>query len=150
MSVNIINYNPKTHCLVVKGFTNNKYFSDYKDIYAHNPIFRKRFKYPTSGTVVCPDWNPYPSCGNGLHGWKNGQGKRDSVFWKTEFSKRDYWMVLLVSKSKKNLIELDGKLKFHKGEVVFTGNYEDMRKFVMVNQIVNDDQITPKNNFVAK
>ena len=145
MSINIINYNPKTHCLVVKAFTNNQFVSDYNGIYND----RKPFKYPNSGTVTCPDWEHYNGCGHGLHGWKNGRGDRSTV-WSHKGTKRNYWMVLLVSKSKKNLIELVGKVKFRKGDVVFTGNYENMRKFVMVNQIVNDDQITSKNDFVAK
>ena len=24
--------------------------------------------------VVCPDWDPIPECGNGLHGLKDGNG----------------------------------------------------------------------------
>lgn len=27
------------------------------------------FKWPESGPVEAPDWNPVKSCGQGLHGW---------------------------------------------------------------------------------
>src|ERR1051325_4919442 len=32
------------------------------------------FKYPQSGKVESPDWNPEPVCGGGLHGWAWGMG----------------------------------------------------------------------------
>jgi hypothetical protein len=29
----------------------------------------QNFTWPTSGEAVCPDWDPKPECGNGLHGF---------------------------------------------------------------------------------
>jgi len=32
------------------------------------------FTWPKSGPVSCPDWDPAPKCGKGLHGWLHGRG----------------------------------------------------------------------------
>ena len=34
------------------------------DMTAHNGTFT----WPESGECAAPDWDPYPSCGRGLHG----------------------------------------------------------------------------------
>lgn len=28
------------------------------------------FRWPKRGKVECPDWDPKPQCGNGLHAWR--------------------------------------------------------------------------------
>ena len=37
-------------------------------------ISKKGFKWPKRGPVKCPDWDPKPECGHGLHGLAKGMG----------------------------------------------------------------------------
>ena len=70
------------------------------------------FKWPESGPVEATDWKPTEECGNGLHGWLWGHGDW-SLKAKAEKIK---WLVLEVDKS--SLIDLCGKVKFPKANVV--------------------------------
>jgi hypothetical protein len=41
----------------------------------------KGFRWPESGPVDCPDWDPKPKCGNGLHGFLWGEGNYHYANW---------------------------------------------------------------------
>ena len=43
--------------------------------------YKGTFTWPTSGSVKCPDWNPEPICGGGLHGLKEGKGRPPLLNW---------------------------------------------------------------------
>ena len=74
------------------------------------------FKWPASGPVECPDWKANEECGNGLHGilWPEGD-------W-ADIKEYDeaIWQVVEVEES--TLIKLDGKVKFPRGEVIYSGS----------------------------
>jgi len=74
------------------------------------------FQWPESGPVSCPDWDPKPKCGNGLHGLLWGQGDGDLVSWNAEAK----WMVVEVEAAA--CVELSGKVKFPSGTVIFCGD----------------------------
>ncbi len=72
------------------------------------------FQWPKTGPVAAPDWDPIPECGKGLHGWLWGVG---------DYSSSDYyavWQVVEVKQS--SIVELNGKVKFPRGVVVFSGS----------------------------
>ena len=39
------------------------------------------FIWPKSGKVSAPDWKPTKACGNGLHGFLNGEGDGPLANW---------------------------------------------------------------------
>lgn len=89
---------------------------------------RDNFKWPTSGYVEAHDWEPTPACGNGLHGWLHGHGNGDvSNYWKAS----DKWLVVKVNV--KDMINLDGKVKFKCGEVVFCGDRKSATDYLLAN-----------------
>ncbi|WP_197090416.1 DUF7666 domain-containing protein, partial [Cupriavidus basilensis] len=81
-----------------------------------NRVSRNGFQWPESGPVKCPDWNPKPVCGQGLHGLLDGIGHYGLLS-----SAHDaVWQLVEVDRTK--VIDLDGeKVKFEEGNVVFTG-----------------------------
>ena len=75
------------------------------------------FQWPNSGLVEAPDWNPRPICGGGLHGWLRGEGDINaSRFWEDDNAK---WLAVQVQRS--DVVELGGKVKFPRGDVVKSG-----------------------------
>jgi len=75
------------------------------------------FVWPEKGHVKAPDWNTNPECGNGLHGWLWGVG---------DFANRigDHnrkWLVVEVLES--NIIQLENKVKFKEGDVIYCGHW---------------------------
>lgn len=83
-----------------------------------NRITGKMFYWPTSGPVSCDDWDPEQVCGNGLHGWLWGTGETDSCrYYNLPDNK---WLVVEVDAD--DIIELQGKVKFPKGKVIFCGD----------------------------
>ena len=84
----------------------------------HDFTSRDGFRWKKKGTVTAPDWEHRPYCGQGLHGWKHGEG--DHSVW--EHYESDVWMVLAVKT--KSIVELDGKVKFPTCRVLFTGKRE--------------------------
>ena len=74
------------------------------------------FEWPHSGPVECPDWDPTPTCGHGLHGLLWGDGD-----WSLMNDEPDsVWMVVEVDAA--DLVEIDkSKVKFRRGVVVFAG-----------------------------
>jgi len=74
---------------------------------------RGGFIWPESGPVSCPDWDATPECGNGLHGFLWGEGNGSLANWSDDAK----WLVVKVDK----YVDLKGKVKFPRGEVVFCG-----------------------------
>ena len=74
------------------------------------------FKWPESGYVEAPDWKPTNRCGNGLHGWLWGEGNGILGNWEHDAK----WLVVEVDADK--VIDLEGKVKFPSGNVVFCGD----------------------------
>ena len=83
------------------------------------------FTWPKSGPVECPDWNPSPDCGNGLHGALWGEGNGGLFNWSPDA----VWQVVQIEE----WIDLDGKVKFPRGIVVHTGNQETATKYIIEN-----------------
>ena len=75
------------------------------------------FQWPESGPVKCADWSPRAECGNGLHGWANGCGSYRHSF------NEGHWLAVEVEDS--SVVDLNGKVKFPAGNVVFSGNKTD-------------------------
>ncbi|SDT85660.1 hypothetical protein SAMN05444156_3250 [Verrucomicrobium sp. GAS474] len=75
------------------------------------------FTWPKEGPVECPDWNAAAHCGNGLHGWLWGQG---NLGMKVNDPKA-VWLVVEVAE--KDIVDLDGKVKFPRGNVIYSGNW---------------------------
>ena len=75
------------------------------------------FQWPTSGMVECPDFKKSASCGNGLHGilWPDGDWSDIK-----DYGGEEIWQVVKVLEA--DLIKFDGKVKFPRGEVIYSGN----------------------------
>ena len=84
------------------------------------------FKWPTEvgAKVAAPDWNPEPECGNGLHGWLNGEGIGSIGHIDTEGC---IWMVLGVEEE---VTELQGKVKFEECTILHVGGQLSATKFL--------------------
>ena len=82
------------------------------DMTSHNG-----FTWPKSGMVEAPDWRDDDECGGGLHGflWGNGCGGL------ADWSNNAVWIVARVTE----WIDLGGKVKFPRAEVVFCGSRFD-------------------------
>jgi hypothetical protein len=75
------------------------------------------FIWPTKGPVECPDWDPKPVCGNGLHGLLWGMGDSSLMDW-DEDSK-----YFVVEVNEEDVVKIDdSKVKFPRGVVVFCGD----------------------------
>ena len=85
------------------------------------------FKWPTSGDVSAPDWEPSNSCGKGLHGFLWGAGDGTLANWDSDAK----WLVVKVSKD--SIIDLCGKVKFPAGEVVYCGDRQSATQFLRDN-----------------
>ena len=78
---------------------------------------RNGFIWPREGAVECPDWKATKECGNGLHGALWGEGDGSLLDW----SDGAVWVVAGVDE----WIDLDGKVKFPRADVVFSGSRGD-------------------------
>ena len=78
------------------------------------------FQWPTKagGYVECPDWNPKPACGNGLHGYLDGLGSRDQLSPDADA----LWYVVEVVRAECVLIDGD-KSKFPRCRVKYVGSF---------------------------
>ena len=75
------------------------------------------FKWPALGFVEAPDWEPTVECGHGLHGYLRGCGNAESIDWNGLFQ--------VVKVIESEIVDLDGKVKFPRCEVIFTGSQKD-------------------------
>jgi len=73
------------------------------------------FQWPSSGPVECSDWDPTPECGHGLHGLLWGEGNGDLLNWDSDAK----WLVVEVESDE--IVDLRGKVKFPRGNVVYCG-----------------------------
>ena len=73
------------------------------------------FQWPTSGWVSCPDWNPKPECGGGLHGLLWGEGDYGLMN-----NDSNNWLVFEADADK--VVDIQGKVKVPEAVVVFHGD----------------------------
>ena len=85
------------------------------------------FQWPELGPVECPDWNPSPVCGGGLHGLLWGAGDWTLV----DISPDAVWKVARVLASE--IVDLGGKVKFPRGEVVYSGTRDGATGYIVAN-----------------
>jgi hypothetical protein len=90
-----------------------------KDMTAYNG-----FKYPEKGLVKAPDWDPIPECGKGLHGLLWGTGDYNLLNWDPNAK----WLAIEVDHA--TLVDLKGKVKFPKGNVVCCGDRKTVTDYV--------------------
>ena len=88
------------------------------------------FQWPRSGHVECPDWKPTAECGHGLHAlrWVPDESPNHGAVYAGNLD--NLWMVIEVDDSPDNLIQLDGKVKFHKGNVIYVGSFIEATNLV--------------------
>jgi len=82
------------------------------------------FRWPDSGYVTAPDWQPTPECGNGLHGLLWGDGDASLLNWDATAK----WLVVEIDAD--SAINLDGKVKFPNCVVVHVGNRHSAATFI--------------------
>jgi len=74
------------------------------------------FRWPESGPVECPDWDPTPECGHGLHGLLWGRGDY-SLLSSAHDAK---WLVVEIDPA--TAVEIGSKIKVPRGTVVYCGH----------------------------
>jgi hypothetical protein len=79
------------------------------------------FVWPREGVAEAPDWSPTAECGRGLHGWLWGEGDINVA---DQWASPDaVWLVVEVAKA--DVVDLQGKVKFPRGRVLFSGKCEE-------------------------
>ena len=88
------------------------------------------FQWPNTigATVTAPDWKETKECGNGLHGWLNGQGNYIVCPYFTPTAK---WLVL----STTDVVDLGGKVKFKTCVIEFIGDQKGASDFLVKNSV---------------
>ena len=94
------------------------------------------FRWPKKGHVECPDWDPNPYPGHGLHGFLNGCSKHGSL-WVSWPESNSAWLVVEVNledivalqeeriELAEEAVDLEvGTVKFPRGEVLYFGTKE--------------------------
>ena len=90
-------------------------------------VASKGFVWPESGPVACDDWSPEVECGHGLHGWLWGAGDLNAS--NGSHSEADAkWLVVQVDAAL--VVDLGGKAKFPRGEVVYCGDRDTAVRMV--------------------
>jgi hypothetical protein len=84
------------------------------------------FKWKKTGLVKCLDWKQVKECGNGLHGLLWGEGDGSLLNWR-EGAK---W--LIVEADQAEVIDLGGKVKFPKCNVLFCGDRIKATEFLIL------------------
>jgi len=82
------------------------------------------FTWPKSGPVEAKDWQPTNECGNGLHGFLWGEGNGSLCNWDTKAN----WLVAEVDAA--TVIDLAGKVKFPRANVVFCGDRKAATEYI--------------------
>jgi hypothetical protein len=94
-----------------------------------NMTGHNNFKWPESGPVEAPDWEPTFECGHGLHGLPWGLGRSGYLDWSDDAK----WLVVEVADG--DVLTGQGKLidkcKFPKGNVVFCGDRGGAVEYMM-------------------
>jgi len=89
------------------------------------------FKWPESGPVEAPDWEPTYECGHGLHGLPWGVGGSEYLNWDEEAK----WLVV-EAKDDEVLTgqgDLTAKCKFPRGNVVYCGERKGATDYILDN-----------------
>ena len=81
-------------------------------------VSHEGFTWPQGGLVEAPDWDPVPECGHGLHGWLEAAGD----FSLGHGDGAPVWIVVKVRRDE--VVDLGGKVKFPRGEVVYYGDVD--------------------------
>src|SRR6202142_3581850 len=89
-----------------------------------NMTSKNGFKWPQKGAVKCHDWLPTAECGNGLHGFLWGEGNGGLADWAADAK----WLV--VSVWEKEIVVIDRKVKFPRGNVVFCGGRKEATDYI--------------------
>ena len=111
---------------------------------------RNGFRYPRPGedighgpgVVVAPDWDSTPERGHGLHGWLGGAGDPSIASCVDARARDTVWLIIEVPE--KDVVELDGKVKFPRGVVLHAG----CRDFIH-STLVESKQCANNANFVT-
>jgi hypothetical protein len=85
------------------------------------------FQWPESGPVSCPDWDPNPVCGHGLHGALWGEGDGSLLDWASAAK----WLVVEIEAD--IAVELGGKVKFPAGVVIHCGDRLSATQYIQAN-----------------
>ena len=91
----------------------------------------KGFKHPlkVGEVVTAPDWNEKDECGGGIHGWpwcfSLGDGKEPDF--------AGTWLVY--GADPKDVIDLEGKVKFRTGTLRYSGGWHGAMMFVLEGQM---------------
>ncbi len=83
------------------------------------------FQWPESGPVEAPDWSAEPCCGKGLHGLLWGEGDAGHL----SAVEDAVWMVVEVDATA--VVDLRGKVKFPRGEVVYCGMRDEAVAYIL-------------------
>ena len=85
------------------------------------------FRWPESGPVVAPDWNPARECGGGLHGlpWGEGEGRL------LDRSEKARWIVFEASET--DVVCFGGKCKAPRGVVLHVGDQKSATDYILAN-----------------
>ena len=75
------------------------------------------FRWPELGPVSAPDWDPRAKCGGGLHGFLWGEGDPALL------TQGGRYQIVAVDPA--DIVDLSGKVKFPRGEVVFSSEDRD-------------------------
>ena len=88
------------------------------------------FQWPRSGHVECPDWEPTAECGHGLHAlrWVPEEPLQHGARYAGDLD--NLWMVIEVDDHPENLVQLVGKVKFHRGNVIYVGSFIEATNLV--------------------
>jgi hypothetical protein len=78
---------------------------------------RPDFTWPALGPVQCSDWEPTPACGHGLHGLLWGEGDWGLLAREADAK----WQVVEVDTASVVKIDNGEKVKFPRGEVLYSG-----------------------------
>ena len=105
----------------------------------------RHFVWPTSGPVACPDWNPEPVCGGGLHGLAWGDG--DWGLLRDESDSK--WLVVEVDEA--DMVKIDKlKVKFSRGVVIYCGTKgEAITRVLCGREAMERAQVEAKGNGIA-
>ena len=82
------------------------------------------FRWPESGPVECPDWDPRPVCRHGLRGLLWGAGDGSLLRWYDTA----IWIVAEVDASQ--IVDLGGKIKAPRANVIYAGDRQTATELI--------------------
>jgi hypothetical protein len=88
---------------------------------------KNQFQWVSQGPVEAPDWQPINKCGNGLQGWLWGEGNHTVS--NHGDNQKAVWLVAAVWLV--DVIDLEGKVKFPRAWVVYSGNRDEATREIV-------------------